>query len=166
MSDVFQVTERNPFISGPSDKTSEEHLVRMHGTDSQRERYAEWLLPDDELCALARSVLFEPFDFHRWTKIAYFNLKHGPGCPQTGSVNFGTRAADGLTSGEWAVCKRIRDVTQRDLFAQYGAEATLDLVEHVGVCEKCQRETTGRSASVRIKWAGRQFSREYRLEES
>jgi hypothetical protein len=141
-------------------------LLEQRGTASQRERWAVGLLPEDELLALARDVLFAPFaPFARWRKLMSSDIVHRQTC-NGGTVTFSTRQPADLSAEEWAILKKITTAATagKALFREHGTTATVDLVEHVGSCFKCKAEVFGRSASVRLEWAGRPLSREYALE--
>lgn len=65
-------------------KSVETHLVAHYGTTSQLERYAADLLPEDELCALAREQLYKPFGglarYSSSEKIKVSELRHQSDC--------------------------------------------------------------------------------------
>jgi hypothetical protein len=141
-------------------------LLRDHGTDNQRERHAASMLPEDELRALARAVLFSPFvGFRRWPKISHEEVRHDKQC-SGGTVAFVTQAFKSLTSEEWCIYKELERCCHgnRDLLLRYGASSSLELVEHVGRCSVCNAEIYGRAAALRMQWAGRTLTREYSLE--
>jgi hypothetical protein len=168
------MTEHNPHTKVPMvrDQAAKREMVEKHGDPSQVERYYAGLLPDDELLALARRILFAPLSgFRRYQNVAsargdqvvakYLrpaDVKHAEGCPATDSaIRFFTRApGDGITGNEWRDFKSVVDAI--------GPSAQVELVEHVGVCTYCRhREAISRSASVRIAWAGNELLREYAL---
>ena len=91
-------------------RTDELQLLKLHGTENQRERWAEGLLPEDELLALARNVLFEPFaEFRRWQKLQLQDVQARRDCTG-GTIAFTTRKPDDLTADEWALYKKISGV--------------------------------------------------------
>lgn len=148
------------------DQTARRKLIESHGTTNQLERYLAGLLPDDELHALARGVLFAPFaGFRRWIKLAPADLMHRRGC--RGDVTFRTQEVEDLEADEWSKFKDVRDV----LFANDGilrannAHGKVEIVEHIGQCSLCGNECSARAAAVKIDWAGRPLSREYSLED-
>jgi len=161
-----QVTEHNPFLSDTRNQADERKLLDLRGTANQLERYEAGLLPDDELFALARTVLFAPFaGFRRWVKLAPADLMHRRGCH--GDVTFTTRAAPDLNSEEWAMFKTIRDVVfeaNDNVLREHHTSGDVSIVEHVGTCAVCGAQVFARAASVRVEWAGRPLSREYGLE--
>lgn len=144
-----------------------ELLLQGHGTDSQRERYAARLLPEDELLALARAQLFAPFaSFRRWEKLLHQDVRHARSC-SGGEVTFTTTPPDSLTHDEWSTFKRITtavDAANAGHLSWHGVTAITTLVEHVGRCSVCDSEAFGRAVNIRIEWAGRPLSREYMLE--
>jgi hypothetical protein len=167
MTRVFQVTEHNPFLTGTVDQAAERKLLERHGNANQLERYYAGLLPDDELCALARNVLFTPFAmFKRWMKLAPGDVRHEKGCSH-GAITFTTRPAPDLTADEWMMYKKIRDIAyaaDENVLREHGTRGKVEIVEHVGTCSICPAEVFGRAASIQIEWAGRPLSREYGLE--
>lgn len=154
------------------DRRIEREFVQAYGSVNQAERWEVGLLPENELLALARWEIFAAFaGFPRWDKIDAHELKHERGCENyggTGTVGFTTRKPDNLTHDEWAIFKKITTAVSQannnGVLARYGVQATVDLVEHVGRCSMCGAEVFGRSASIRVTWAGRPLSREYTLE--
>lgn len=163
------MTEHNPFTAtlAFANLTSKRQMLELHGTANQLERYRAGLLPDDELLSLARQVLFQPFGiFKRWSKLGYGDLKHDKGC-RRGMVTFTTRPAPDLDHGEWAMYKKIRDTVFAvdSVLRTYSARGQCDIIEHIGSCSGCRAEVFGRSAAIRIEWAGHPLSREYALEQ-
>jgi hypothetical protein len=141
-------------------------LLEKRGTGNQRERHAAGLLPEDELLALARSVLFAPFAwFDRWEKIKPSDVHHAA-CG--GLAEFSTRKAPSLLAREWSMFQTILDTSYHandGILNDLGSQpCQVEIVEHVGYCSTCGFEVVGRAASVRIQWAGRPLSREYSLE--
>lgn len=143
-------------------------LLQDHGSANQYERWEAGLLPEHELLALARNLLFSPFRaFTRWAKLNTFDMQHDDSC-SGGSPTYSTREPRSLTHDEWALFKSISDAVSRanssGLLQRHGATASVSVVEHVGRCSVCSVETYGRAANIRIEWAGRPLSREYTLE--
>lgn len=152
--------------TGRERRKAESVILQHHGTSNQRERWTADLLPEDELLTIVRAVLFEPFvSFRRWQKLFPQDVKHDKSC-SGGAIVFRTRSPDDLTAGEWAIYQEIGRAAhgQHKLFAHYGANFLVELIEHVGACTVCPAEVFGRAASIRIEWAGRQLSREYSLD--
>ncbi len=158
-------------------RQAEVQLLKLHGTPNQCERWASDLLPEDELLALARNVLFEPFGvFRRWQKLQLQDVKHEKAC-SGGHVTFTTRTPSDLTADQWDLYKKIGGVATALTYALHkerkargglpyelpGVTCEISLVEHVGACSHCKADVTGRAASIRIEWAGRPLSREYAL---
>jgi len=163
---VSKVTEHNPFQADPRNQADERVLLELHGTVNQTERYEAGLLPDDELFALARVVLFSSFgDFRRWVKLAPADLMHRRGCH--GDVTFATQPAPDLNAEEWAFYKTIIDAAadaNETLLRRYRTSCDVSIVDHIGTCVVCGAKVSAKAASVRIEWAGRPLSREYSLE--
>ena len=153
-------------------------LLKLHGSENQRERWTAGLLPEDELLALARSVLFAPFaSFPRWQKLLHQDVRHDKSC-SGGAITFDTRKPADLTHDEWALYKKISGVAIEHAYQLHqirkaaggepyqltGVTCVPSIVEHVGRCSICPAECFGRAANIRIEWAGRPLSREYSLE--
>lgn len=166
------MTETTPFTKAPRTKhiAAERQLLELRGTDEQRERYFAGFLPEDELLMLARDLLYAPFaGLRRWAKIHQGAVRHRVGCEvkftSDAGVSFATRAAQNMSADEWAMFKTILDiantVTHRRLDS---ASISVEVIEHIGECRGCHATVSGKSASVRITWAGRELSREYSLE--
>lgn len=179
----LSMTEKNPHQDARlvREQAERREMVEKHGEQHQIERYYAGLLPDDELIALARRVLYAPLDgFRRYQNVqasrrggvgpVYLypeDVKHTDGCPGTAlSIRFFTRPPDnGITGDEWRDFRRIHDALEEAWRAMpTGVHATVELIEHVGICGYCRhREAIRRSASVRIDWAGLELVREYAL---
>lgn len=152
---------------------AERKLIEKHGNANQLERHSVGLLPNDELCALARATLYAPFAaFRRWDKIAERDVRHDDSCldgassdnPAIRSIRFITRPTTSVTGDQWTAYKAIYDAMIAGVaIREHNAPGQVDIIEHVGICSRCTRETIGRSASVGIEWAGRNFTREYQL---
>lgn len=150
------------------DRRIEREFVQAYGTENQAERWIAGLLPESELLSLARWEIFAAFaGFPRWVKLETSDLKHDRSC-SGGEVRFVTQKPGDLTHNEWAIFKKITTAVSQannnGVLARYGVQATVELVEHVGRCSACEAEVFGRSASIRVTWAGRPLSREYTLE--
>lgn len=139
------------------------------GTANQRERWAAGVLPDDELCALAREVLFAPFAngrLVRWMKIRPRDLEHrAPGCQ--GEIIFTTGPCVDLRHGEWERYKQIEAVcqtaNQHEWTVRSGEAFGLEKRFHVAECSGCGGKLALPTVIVRVSWAGRVLSREFAL---
>ncbi len=149
------------------------------GTKNQLERFLAGYLPEDELLALARKVLFAPFDgFERWgkdTKVKPFEIQHSPRCPCHPRVGggsaeveaeFETAQAGELTHAEWEVYRAMgaaRDHASKHPWLVGTSSVTTEPLAHFATCRKCEAEASRMSAKVTIEWAGRKLVREYVL---
>lgn len=162
-------------------KAAKRALLDWHGEMNQIERFGAGLLPEDELLALARQVLFAPLaKFRRYSKLQAPDIKHTQDCSKTpGILIYFTRTPrDGILADEWRDLQAIRDAAHETLRVGsderdppfQGARSVavervvVDIVEHVGCCDHCRhRDTERRAASVRIEWAGHELVREYAM---
>jgi hypothetical protein len=161
----------------------EMEAIRL-GTEDQRARYAVGALPDEELCRIARSVLFTAFDGftlrRRLTAAAIGHPKlpgsqvwrcvtldaaDGPVFPVP--VTWSTMPSPVLTPSEWQTLTRmnlaVNDTNHHPWLVDAPVSATIATRIHKGVCQRCQREAAQASALVTVAWAGRTLSREYVL---
>lgn len=159
----------------------EREALAKRGTDNQRARYAEMLLPEDELLAVARAELFAPFE-----RFQVFRPMKPKECRHTdrrchGWIEFETRPAGELTDDEFETLSEIRRAAEIASDHHWiarsrviaGAKFQIDpdhiqavVVEpttHWGTCRTCKHETLRSTARVFIIWAGRSLCREYRL---
>lgn len=151
------------------------------GTENQRARYAEGLLPEDELLAIARAELFAPFnDIRPFRKMKPTECKHKSRLCH-GRIEFETRDAGELEHDDYEALKKIRELAlvaeRHDWIATSLKLVSADLgipdgdvrriavtpMTHWGTCVSCGQETWRSSARVSILWAGRVLSREYAL---
>lgn len=161
----------------------EMEAVRL-GTEDQRERYGAGALPDEELCRIARSVLFTAFDgFLPRKKLTASAIGHPrrqdsqvwlcatPGAADHSAfpipVTWSTMPSPVLTPSEWVTLTRmnraVNDTNRHPWLVDAPISATIATRIHKGVCQRCQREAAQASALVTIAWAGRTLSREYVL---
>jgi hypothetical protein len=161
----------------------ETEAVRI-GTSDQRERYIAGLLPDEELCRIARDALFVPFgDFALRKKMTVAAIGHprrpdsqvwrcvapdmteGPSLPIP--IVWSTMPSSVLSPPEWRTLtemnRAVNEVNRHPWLVDAPAGATLSTRVHRGVCQRCQREAEQTAALVTIAWAGRTLSREYAL---
>ncbi len=146
------------------------------GTESQRERYRDGVLPEEELLQLARAQVFVAFEeIPRWKAIAQRDLPHpyaiGYPCPGTnprsGLVTFETADVDELGPEEWVTMKRICNLaTVANLHPDAECLGLIFMVDprtHWAGCKACKAEICRSSARVSVRWAGRDLAREYAL---
>lgn len=142
------------------------------GTDDQRDRWNAKMLPEEELLAIARTVLFKPLEHvPRWKRIETGELRHLThlrlGC-NARSVEFSTTPSPSeMDAQQWAVLNRIKRATEtmnrHDWLRMAQATCELETTEHVARCNLCKATVSRLSASVRVPWAGRTLAREYAL---
>lgn len=165
----LSMTEHDPHEKLPSvqDQRAKREMIEQHGDKNQKERYYAGLLPEEELLAVARRVLFAPMSqFRRYSKIVERDIKHDDTCGVGAPVQFFTReVADGISGQEWHDYRKLHDVVTASWQEMpSGTHAVVTIVEHVGHCLDCNhRETVRRAAGVRITWAGHELVREYAL---
>lgn len=145
------------------------------GTENQRERWREQLLPEDEILQLARAELFKGFaEFKRWHSKdvrvelarAMLGKRHEHGCafdpPEFEVVDVGE-----LTAEQWDTFKRIGAladaVNMHPWMFRQKASATVTGFAHWATCLGCGLELSAAGAKVSIPWAGRTLVREFRL---
>lgn len=146
------------------------------GTENQRERYADRLLPEDELLALARTQMFASFvGLPRWAtgkarEQMERNFPHASNCAGTAGpdrYDFETAEATELEGNEFAALKRVRAavsiVQQHPWLTRSAGRVTVETVTHWVTCRHCKAEVCRSSAKVSIEWAGRVLVREYAL---
>lgn len=128
------------------------------------DRYAEGLMPFDELTQHARAAVFAPLDaIPRYRKIRASEVPHGEEC-YSPHVEFGVEQDAPLGARQY---DRLRVL--RDAVAQLPG-ATVSLREHSGICQ-CGDCDFGRDRVVRVgalvsvTWFGTPLSREYSLDE-
>jgi len=148
------------------------------GTDEQRLRWGTDALPDEELLALARPVLFSEFTgFRKYNRmpvsaIAHPRGEHGvwtcvEGHGRNLPITWSTLPEPVLTALEWESLRRldvaIASTNRHPWLASAPAGATVETRIHKGTCGACKRSAAETCALVTIAWAGRTLSREYRL---
>ena len=111
--------------------------IAVNGTDNQRARFAEGLLPADELETALKEAAFSAFDFPRYRRIPAKDVRAT--CTETCtcggeydscSVNFQSEDASDATAAEFATLELIRAALVHAPMRP--AEATLRL--HTGTC--------------------------------
>lgn len=159
----------------------ERNALERRGTENQRARYAEGLLPEDELLAIARAELFAPLnDFGPFRKLKPQECKHKSRLCR-GHIEFETReagelahdeyeglakirvAAELASRHEWINSSLVNESMRTNVSLHDMRRITVTPMTHWGTCKECGHETTRSSAMVTILWAGRLLSREYRL---
>lgn len=146
-------------------------LINRFGSDSQRERHQDGRLPEQELRALACSVLFQSIDMPRFKRLD--DVFHERGCTGTGfagesivefKVNDDYRGP--MSTTQWESWKKIRDTLRAfpplDLAPHVGVVAH-KIREHHGECVACGAQKRRLSVLVTAQFFGMTLSREYAL---
>lgn len=130
-----------------------EELVRQIGSESQKQRLADGLLPEDEAEMLVREHLFTSFgDAERYERLVEGDV-HDSDC--YGEVEFSVETATELPEGAYAQLLKLRKLSPQDV------KVTPRL--HKGSCESCGDEAIRYSALATATWHGKEYSREYSL---
>jgi hypothetical protein len=145
-------------------RSARDAWIRDHGTDSQRARYAEGLLPEAELLDAVRGWAFAPLvGQSRYVRIEHREVRHDDECYQQ-HIECDVLASDddqaeGLSEIEYEALARIRELAKG-----CPLPATVEAREHWCRCESCKSPyVTRQSAHVTVTFAGRGLSREYAL---
>ena len=154
-----------------SAQTELEEAAVHFGSDNQKERYAAGLLPEEELCGLAREQLFKPFaGIPRWgtmTRVQAKDVRHHRQCAAGDTdIVFEAVAAGELTHDEWEAYRLIqaaRDIAAVHPWLMSTNAITLAPMAHFATCRHCEAEACRTSVKVTIQWAGRELVREYVL---
>lgn len=135
-------------------------LVREFGTDDQRGRLDDDLLPDEELLKIVRDHVFTDLTtFPRYEKLTSKDVEHefdGEYLDECGGeVDFSAGTVESLVAETWRNLKAIQAAAPEG--------ATVTPRYHAAMCDRCGAETERFSALVSVEWHGRQFSREYAI---
>ena len=165
-----------------------EHQALALGTENQRDRYTNGVLPYEELLALARAELFKVFDAPRWRPLSYTVVAHkgdvitiGP--PKSycrGRVDiastllYATDQTVPSTAIDHDAWERYRHVLRACEFLRTDHSWMIGLpptssvrsavYKHTARCVECDAEVTKLSVRVIIPWADHKLTREYALE--
>lgn len=138
------------------------------GKPNQLARYERGSLPEQELLALARNELFEPFavPFRRRQRMTATDIHDDEPC--TGEVIWSTIPNPRLTDRQWRTWRHIEDtladaMSHPWMYLSSREDGTAQMLEHRGSCPACMGHRAHQSALVSIVWAGRTLSREYLL---
>jgi len=164
-----------------ADHSALERLAVQLGTDNQRERYRDHLLPEDELLALARHELFGKFTesgLKRWDgkkSLRAADARHARKCFVATAgiealgdhISFETCAIAELSHDEYDMLKRINAIARASSEHEWCRMAGVLFIvsprSHWATCDVCKEETVKSSALVSVRWAGRELAREYAL---
>lgn len=137
--------------------------VNTHGTESQRERFAEGLLPEEELWHGIREWIFASFEgTTRYARIDTRQIRHRDDCDGCHEIHCDTVPADanGLTPAAYDRLKHLRS-----LAAACPAPVVVEALEHYCECEGCEAVISRNSGKARAVFGGRILTREYALSE-
>lgn len=154
----------------------ESKVIDTAGSAGQKDRWLNNVLPEDELKAVARSVLFVDFEHQRrWQKMRPSDLVHHRVCPTldlTGPdrekvTSFLTTDVEGLTDGEWqmaqALIGKASDLSRLPENMKAQVRYRTELRSHRASCSICKAALVKPSILISVTWAGRDLSREYAL---
>lgn len=133
-------------------------LIRMDGTDDQRGRLEDGLLPLAELEIFARDHAFSSLaDFPRYERLTASDVEHDGDDYITceGNVSFDADTAQTLEAEPWRNLKAIENAAPEG--------STVTPRYHRAKCDECDADTLRYSAHVEIDWHGRTFAREYAI---
>lgn len=147
------------------------------GTDNQRERYRDGLLPEDELLTIARAILFKGFgglDIKRWATghdraKMLADLKHKPEdhTLYPDDLEFEVAETAELDAKEYDRLKQLRGAAEaaqvHPWLVRFETKVRVETSTHWVTCKVCGAELCRTSVKVTIPWAGRQLVREYAL---
>lgn len=133
--------------------------IREHGTESQRARWAEHLLPEEEIRDVVRAWAFAPIDRPRWrnSNLERGALRHYEDCARE---CFACRVspAGALSEVEYAALRALREQA-----AIMPTPHRIDVRAHRCACKTCGASVVRNSALLIATYAGFEFSREYAL---
>lgn len=137
-----------------------EQWIEAHMGPEALARHREGYLPDEELCAAARKLLFAAFDdAPRYKRLYASDAEHEEDCDvedaDDENVEFDVHDAEELTRTEYQQLLAYRELAPTD--------ATVEPREHTLRCRACDFTVYRRSARVTMEWHGRTFTREYAL---
>lgn len=150
------------------------------GTVSQRQRWDNGCLPEDELLDLARKEIFKAFALcPRRTRKTPSAIRHPVDADGTWlcvahavngtiPIEWSTNPDPSLNDLQWKSLQRLHamadQVRRHEWMKKSPATAVrIHLREHRGKCMACQGATVDPGALVEIDWAGRLLTREYAL---
>lgn len=142
------------------------------GTQSQRDRWRDNLLPEEEILKLARDELYKPLaDIPRWTKthkLKPHDVRHMTDCALVAhTVQMSVEPAGALDENAYESLRRVRDAIKVALDHPWCQTADLGFAVlprmHVAECLLCHAKEYRFSVLVTCKWADRILTREYAL---
>jgi hypothetical protein len=139
--------------------------IAAHGSESQRQRYAERLLPKEELWSGIRAQLFAALgSLRRYNRLQAPDVNHGEDCYGNCEISYSADAVDELDAVGYERLQQIRA-----LVAGVELEFTIRPRIH-RAWPACESEDTDdltivrHSALISIEFAGQTLSREYALD--
>lgn len=128
--------------------------VKEHGTDSQKDRLKEGVLPDDEVLKDIRDDLFG--DLAEFDRYARLKAEDVCACDCVDNVDFVTDNIVELSADQYDQFSVIR--------SNAPDSAKVEAKRHHGSCPNCTCDQVTRySALVTVEWNGYTLSREYAL---
>jgi hypothetical protein len=146
-----------------------------HGTARQHQLWDQAALPDHELTDIAREILFAPFrPFRRRVRMGSMAVHAGhvtsmSTAPCTTAISWTSIPCELSSLARWelATLNRIIETSQKASEHPWLRPAvhnfSVEVRQHVGVCQSCDCSASDASALVSVQWAGRTLSREYAL---
>ena len=129
--------------------------IAVHGTESQRARFAEGLLPEQEMWGAIRDEVFSSITSPRYERMVGGDIEHDNDCPDPRAA-YGVNPLAALDADQYARLVQIRRVAP--------AGATVAPRLHYASCGDCSVARVERaSVLVTLDWFGRELSREYAL---
>ena len=144
------------------------------GRADQRERHAAGVLPEEELLALARGVLYAPLDgWTRWKNrdLHAREVRHKGSCESRHNdveyKTLGGAELPAMDADTWNRLGELRHAVNRinvhPWLVKSHASATVEVTKHEARCVKCRAVAVRYTARVALPWAGRILVREYLL---
>lgn len=132
--------------------------VEAHGTENQKARHKDGLLPDNEIIDAIRSEAYTGLKgFPRYDKMKASDVCEGyddyDGDTHYHDVDFDVETADTLTADQYDRLQEIKKAAPKD--------ATVEARIHTGKCDECETEEARIGFMVRVKVGELDFSREY-----
>lgn len=130
--------------------------VEEHGDESQKARYAEGLLPENEVLDAMRNALFEPLaGFERFKRLHAEDFCRCDWFDED-SIEYESGTAESASKREYETLGAIRQVA-----ANIQKDAVVELRYHRGECARCEKSKTVKSVRVKLRHGPFEFTREY-----
>lgn len=151
----------------------QESLAIELGTTRQRALWERAQLPEGELSEIARSVLFAPFKGCRRRVRMGSSAVHRSSKPSdaecSGIIHWSSKPCQLAELAAWEVVplhrvlKLAEEASNHPWLRATPHNFEVEVRQHVGTCEVCNRTAADTSALVSVRWASRTLSREYAL---